>query len=156
MRPDQHNGIIVRDRIEDGCPDAVRGLDARYNDVGDAEVPEHQVEFGADERAHPDLRDRVSPGSGVSSSTHAAPGILHGKRLFPEEFLAGDLDIGTVAGGLSRYGRAGDSCPECREHITDLRDYGTGRCHPEGPAFQDEIVLHIDDQQCGFLHGVSY
>jgi hypothetical protein len=43
-------------------------------------------------------------------------------------------------------------CPERIEDFPDVRDDGTGACHPEGPVLKDEIVLHIDNQQCGSLH----
>ena len=83
-------------------------------------------------------------------------GPLDGKRLAPKEVLPDDLDIRTVLPVDPEDVEHGKfSLPEQEENFENLRHHRPALGHPERSSFKHEVVLHIDDQECGSLHLVT-
>ena len=94
---DKHYRVIIRNAIEDGCPDTIRSLDtADYKGIH-TKGPEHQVEFRTDERAHPGLGEYILSSlwcEFIDDRSSMSAG--NGKWLLFEKILPYDLYVRTI------------------------------------------------------------
>ena len=143
--------VVEGECVGDGCTDAVWVLGSGDEEVIGSVFPEDSVKAGLEECTVAGFDEDAFAGYGCEFGDDCGSWCSpDDEGLFHKEFPAGSFDVACVGVVGTDDVIDRNACgPAVFEQFCDGRDGCCGSGYPDGAFCADEVLLHVDEEECG-------